>query len=530
MSDEHVSETPADPEAARPTQILPTVNDIDAALAAVTAHASPDEAEIAALAPEPLPQPDLEFEPPKPVEPPRPPAVTVPAGSRVIAIVSRGPSPARPTVPVGMPELLGEEQGEALLKLQEVGLTATVLADYSDDVPRGYVMAQHPRAGTSAQPGTDTVVLASRGKAKVPAQRVVLPNVVGMAQTMAVDTLQSTSLAPRIHYDYDPVAAPGMVLAQLPSEDSPVPRIVRKGSGWWWVAAVVVLVLIAAAAAGIWYFNRPIPIPNLIGMSQTEGVQTLRDAGFSVGSVATSQTLSAADIGNIIAQAPSPGGSAPHGSTIDIIISGGQALIQVPNVTGVTQSQAQQTLNAAGLLSSVSQGYSSTVASGAVIAQAPAASQRVPSGTTVGLTVSMGAHTISVPGVVGQVSATGDATLKSSGFGTQLASNYDTTTLTGSVIGQMPIAGTASLPGTIVGLTVSKGQAPAGTGVATVVRVVGKTQAKAKSALTKIGLKVLFVTWSQTLQAKGHVAAQLPDSNAVLSKGSTVILFVSSGK
>ena len=347
---------------------------------------------------------------------------------------------------------------------------------------------------------------------------------------MAVDTLQATSLLPRIHYDFDPTAPPGTVLAQLPSEEAHAEKIVRKRSSKVWIVAVLVLVAIAAAAAGIWYFNRPTTIPNLIGMSQTEAEQTLVVAGFHVGSVTTSQTLSAADIGNVIAQAPAPGGTAPHGSSLDLIISGGQILIQVPNVTGAVQTQAQQNLQAAGLLTSASQGYSSSVPSGSVISQAPAAGQRVPSGTTVGITISMGTRTVTVPGVAGQTQPTAETSLKAAGFGIQIASNYDTSTANGTVIGQLPTAGTPSLPGTIVGLTVSKGQAPLGSSVATVPVVAGKTEAKAKKALSAAGLKTLVVSWASTAQHKGRVIVGLPDTNVALTKGSTVIIFVSTGK
>ena len=533
MSDEHPPETPADPEAAQPTQVMPAVSDIDAALEALSETAGqPNLAEPAGVATQPA-----ETAPAHPVAPPAdapqsplPQAVTVPAGSRVIAIVSRGPSPARPAVPVGMPGVLGEEQGAALLKLQDVGLSAQVLGDHSERLPRGYVMGQYPVPGASVQPGTDAVLLVSRGRFKLPAQSVVLPRLVGMSQTMAIDTLQATSLVPRIHYDFDPVAVPGTVLAQLPSEEAHAERVVRKRSSRVWIVSVIVLVAIAAAAAGVWFFNRPTTIPNLIGMSQSAAEQTLVVAGFRLGSVSTSQTLSAADIGNVIAQAPAPGDTAPHGSSLDLIISGGQVLIQVPNVTGVTESQARKNLQAVGLLFSASEGYSSTVPSGSIISQAPAAGQRVPSGTTVGVTISMGTRTVTVPGVAGQTQDTAQTSLKTAGFGTQVASNYDTSTANGTVIGQLPTAGTPSLPGTIVGLTVSKGQAPLGSSVATVPVLAGKTETKAKSALSSAGLKALVVSWAGTTQRKGRVASQLPDSNIALTKGSTVIIFVSNGK
>jgi beta-lactam-binding protein with PASTA domain len=512
MSDDHAPEIPADSQAAEPTQVLPAV-DVPAAAAPFDPASADELAEV----PEP------------PAEPARPVALTVPAGSRVIAIVSRGPSPARPAIPVAMPDVLGEAQGDALIKLQDVGLSVQVLADHSDQLPGGYIMGQYPLPGVSVQPGTDAVLLASRGKSELPSQPVVLPKLAGMSQAMAVDVLQATSLVPRIHYDYDPVAAPGIVLAQLPSEEARAEKIVRKLSSKLWLIAVAVLMLIAMAAAGVWFFNRPMTIPNLIGMSQGEAEKTLQNAGFKAGAVGMSQTVSAAEIGNVIAQAPDPGGTAAHGSTIDLVVSGGQVLIQVPNVTGKVRTTAEGDLAVSKLLVTSSQAYSASVASGTVIAQAPAAGQRVPSGTTVGLTVSMGPHQIVMQSVTGQSQGNAETSLRLSGLGVRIASNYDTTTPVGNVIGQLPTVSTAVQPGKTVGLTVSRGPAGVGSSVATVPVLAGKTVAAATKRLAKSGLRTIVVTWSGTGQKKGRVVAQLPDVNVMLTKKSRVIIFVSSG-
>ncbi len=86
---------------------------------------------------------------------------------------------------------------------------------------------------------------------------------------------------------------------------------------------------------------------------------------------------------------------------ITISVSGGQKLLDVPAVTGKTQSDAESALKAAGLKATVSKGYSSTVVKGVVISQAPEAGQKVPSETSVGIVVSEGAQNITVPGLSG---------------------------------------------------------------------------------------------------------------------------------
>jgi hypothetical protein len=66
-------------------------------------------------------------------------------------------------------------------------------------------------------------------------------------------------------------------------------------------------------------------------------------------------------------------------------------LVEVPDVVGETEADATTALESAGFAVSVTFANSSTVASGIVLAQNPAASTQAPSGSTVQITVSLGA-------------------------------------------------------------------------------------------------------------------------------------------
>ena len=509
MPEEPIAESPEspDPEAGQQTQVLPPLP--ESALFGGDSIALPE------------PEPSAAAEPVQPA--------TVSAGSRLVLIVSRGASALPPSVPVSMPDVTGETQGAALLELQNLGLAVEVLHDRSRRLPRGYVIGQYPMAGGSVLPGTDAVLLVSSGRPQLPAPDVMLPMVVGLVQTPAVAAVSSAGLIPRVVYDHHPVAVPGTVLAQIPSDESlAVP--LRKRGGKAWLVAVAVLGLVAGAAGAVWFLNRPMPVPNLMGLSQQQAEQSVRRSGFRVGSVSASQTPDVADIGRVVGQAPSPGGTAPHGSDVSLRVGGGQLLVVVPNVAGWSQSMAANTIRDVGLSYQASSSYDSEVPSGSVVSQAPVAGQRVPSGTTVGLTVSMGAQTVTVPSVTGQVRATAEVALVSSGLSVQVASNYDSSTPSGLVIAQSPTVGTGVVPGTIIGLTVSRGVPATGTATSIVPAVVGKTSRKAKAAIKAVGLKAVAVSRTRTGLKKGQVVAELPDQGAILPKGSVVILFVSNGK
>jgi serine/threonine-protein kinase len=218
---------------------------------------------------------------------------------------------------------------------------------------------------------------------------------------------------------------------------------------------------------------------------------------------------------------------------IDIVVSGGQQLLEVPTVVGKTQSDAEKALKDVGLTASVTKGFSSSVVKGVVISQAPSAGQKVPVETSVGIVVSEGAQNVSVPGLSGQSQSSATTTLKSLGLGTQVVTNYSTSGVSkGQVADQFPSAGTSVPPGTIVGLVVSGGPIPSGNSTSTVSvsSVVGKTSSSAETTLKNEGLKPVVVQWSGTGQPPNQVVGQTPDSGAVVPKNSSVLVFVSNGK
>ncbi len=134
----------------------------------------------------------------------------------------------------------------------------------------------------------------------------------------------------------------------------------------------------------------------------------------------------------------------------------------VPNVVGKTQTNAASTLTSAGLVAgTITQAYSSTVASGVVISQSPASGTSVTSGSAVNMTVSRGPQPVTtktVPYVVGMTQANASSAITSAGLtvGT-ITRSYSRTVKSGIVISQSPASGTKAASGTAVKLTVSRG-------------------------------------------------------------------------
>ena len=513
------AETPTEPAVAAEPAAEP-----DAAAAAPEPDAAAVDA--AAVAAATAPAVAAGPEPPAPVSAVGP---TIPSGSRVVVMVSRGPAPMPSTAYVVVPEVEGLPQGEALAKLQEAGLPSQVFNDYHDKVPRGQVVGQLPQQGSNVPAGAESVLMVSSGPAATASLATNLPSVVGLAESDAVSQLQAAGLSPQLVREYSTEVPDGVVIAQLPNSASLIQMPKKRSLLWLWIL-LGVLVVAALGVGAYLYLNRTGIVPAVVGLTQADATTAIEAAGFSVETVEMTQSIKASDVGKVVGQQPVANTEAKMTQGVTISVSGGQKLLDVPTVTGKTQSDAESALKAAGLKATVSKGYSSTVVKGVVISQAPEAGQKVPSETSVGIVVSEGAQNITVPGLAGQTQSSATSALKSLGLGTQFATNYGSTAK-GQVSDQFPAAGTSVPPGTIVGLIVSGGPVPSGQATATVTvqNVVGKSASSAESTLKSLGLKPVAVQWSGTGQPINQVVGQVPDGVAV-PKNSTVIIFVSNGK
>jgi beta-lactam-binding protein with PASTA domain len=506
---------------AEPVADVPTAEPVAVFSAPVPTEPAPQPAPVPtpqpAPAPAPVPQATQVLGP------------TIPSGSRVVVMVSRGPSPMPPVAFVTVPEVVGMSQGDALAKLQESGLPSQVFNDYNGRLPRGEVMGQLPAPGASVPAGAESVLMVSSGPAAAPTISSALPNVVGLAESDAVSRLQAVGLSPQLVREYSPNIPDGIVVAQLPNSASLIEMPKKRSLLWLWIL-LGVLVIAALGVGAYLYLNRTGIVPAVVGLTQADATTAINSAGFKIETIEMTQSIKASDVGKVVGQTPVANTEAKMSVGVVISVSGGQKLLEVPTVTGKTQADAESALKAAGLKASVTKGFSSTVVKGVVVSQAPEAGQKVPSETSVGIVISEGAQNVVVPGVSGQSQSAATSSLKSLGLGTQVVTNYGSTPK-GQVADQFPSAGTAVPPGTIVGLIVSGGPVPSGnsTATVTVVSVVGKTSASAESTLKSIGLKPVVIQWSGTGQPANQVVGQTPDG-ATVPKNSSVLIFVSNGK
>ena len=137
-----------------------------------------------------------------------------------------------------------------------------------------------------------------------------------------------------------------------------------------------------------------VPVPNVVGQTQAAATSAITSAGLTVGAV-TQQSSSTVASGNVISESPAAGTSVTSASAVNLVVSSGApppTQVAVPNVVGQTQAAATSAITSAGLTAgTVTMQSSTTVASGSVISESPAAGTSVASASAVNLVVSSGA-------------------------------------------------------------------------------------------------------------------------------------------
>lgn len=95
--------------------------------------------------------------------------------------------------------------------------------------------------------------------------------------------------------------------------------------------------------------NAEVDVPNVINMTVSEAQGEAEKVGLNI-QVKSEEFSNQVSEGGIITQTPSPGTKLKKGDSIAVIVSRGNTKVPVPNVVGMTLSQAEKLLNDNGLL------------------------------------------------------------------------------------------------------------------------------------------------------------------------------------
>ncbi|HEX6162132.1 MAG TPA: PKD domain-containing protein, partial [Vicinamibacterales bacterium] len=131
-------------------------------------------------------------------------------------------------------------------------------------------------------------------------------------------------------------------------------------------------------------------VPNVVGALQADATATITGSQLALGAL-SSRYDAAVPAGRVITQSPVAGTIVPAGSAIDLEISLGPTPIEIPDVTGMTQAEAEAAIVAAGfVVGPITNEASNTIPAGRVIRLDPPIGSSVPPGTVISIVVSTG--------------------------------------------------------------------------------------------------------------------------------------------
>ena len=202
---------------------------------------------------------------------------------------------------------------------------------------------------------------------------------------------------------------------------------------------------------------KDVKVPNVTGLMYDEAILRLTQAGFN-GEQGEQRFNNSAPKMTVLEQSPPPGAREGIGNPVILVVSGGQRIVAVPTVTGMTKIEAQAVLEKEGFDVGDATESPSNAPRGTVIATRPAAGAQISVPSTVSLVLSGGAAVIQMPSLVGRDVDGARQTMLQLGV-RDVTIVWDPMAIgaRGTVIGQNPVASATLLPGSSVQLRVAGG-------------------------------------------------------------------------
>jgi serine/threonine-protein kinase len=353
----------------------------------------------------------------------------------------QAPAPQPGTVMVAIPDVVGRWETDAFSSIQESELLVRVVRQSSDEMPEGRVIATNPPAGVRVESRTEVEVVISSGLEKFD-----VPLVIGQTQGTAeslilaqgflvgeVVFLENSGRQSGTVVDQDPLPGPllaagtiiDLVVASGPgllvvpdvvglpgsealsvlaqsgmrwvetvenSETAPAGQVIRTepgAGGGIHATDQVVVVMSGGPESGP--DQGLLAVPDVVGLPSSEALVVLAQSGLSW--VEVTEVSDSVPAGGVIRTEPVGGASLEAGGEVRVVISEGPEFVAVPDVVGLSSSEAQVILSDAGVAWVEAPEVSDSVPVGVVIRTEPAAGGNIEPGSPVVLVVSEGAGT-----------------------------------------------------------------------------------------------------------------------------------------
>jgi len=287
------------------------------------------------------------------------------------------------------------------------------------------------------------------------------------------------------------------------------------------LVAVIVLLAVLITGVAAWWLaagpGRTMATPNVVGMSVEEATSTLAAVGLGL-EVAGEEFSETIPAGVLASTDPAPEDSVRIDGTVQGTVSLGPERYEVPDVKGLSQTDATASITGANLVvGTVREAYDDRTPVGSVSATTPKQGASVKPGTAVDVIVSKGPKPVPIPRVEGRKATVAKASLAQDGLKVDVKQRYSEKVKDGLVISVRPAEGTVVDSGSTVTLVVSKGPPPV-----TVPNLIDMPRDKAVAALQKLGLRARVLEGD--FSPLNRVISQDPSGGTSIPKGSTVTI------
>ena len=213
------------------------------------------------------------------------------------------------------------------------------------------------------------------------------------------------------------------------------------------------------------------------------------------------------------------------------VIGGGGKEVTVPDVKGMSYSEAKEVLEAKGLkIEKADEPIASQkIEKGKIVSQTPSKNSKVKKGRTVRVILSAGNTELKVPDLKG-LSYKEAKTLLSE-MGLQISKGDEVVSdsvAEGLIASQYPSAKTKVDKGDIITVNISKGKKDA-----VIPKLVGTTftsESDVSATLSKYGYKLGKVSYEESYETPGTIIKQSPDAGTTAEKNTTVDIVISKAK
>ena len=261
-----------------------------------------------------------------------------------------------------VPNVIGQTQEAAVQTIEKAGYTVgTVTEDYDAETVAGRVCKQDPEADSDLEKGGKINIVISKG-----VKKGSIPNLSGMTSEQAEKALKDAGLKAQYAGNEASDADKDTVSRQDPTAGKEVDE---------------------GTTVKYWISTGPedTSVPNVVGSDQASAKAQLESAGFTV-QVETGDYSDKYGEGIVMSQSPN-GGKLEKGGTVTITISQGQDpeknKVTVPSVTGISQSEAINTLLSYNLAYALDTASAGSGTPGTVAKQSTTAGKKVDSGTVI---------------------------------------------------------------------------------------------------------------------------------------------------